>query len=44
MFSIPSIIHLLFDILILNESADKILILAKASKPLRSNLGLPGSA
>ena len=31
-------------VIILNESADNILILAKASKPLRSNLGLPGSA
>ena len=28
--------HLLFDILVLNDRADKILILANASKPLRS--------
>jgi len=36
--------HLDFEILILNERADRILIFAKASKPFRSNLGLPGSA
>ena len=33
-----------FDILLLKAKADKILTLAKASKPFRSNLGLPGSA
>ena len=43
-FSIPSIMHLLFEIFVLKERADNILIFAKASKPFRSNLGLPGSA
>ena len=43
-FSIPSIKHLCFEILVLKARADKILTLAKASKPFKSNLGLPGSA
>ena len=42
--SIPSRIHLFLEIFVLNERADKILILAKASKPFKSNFGLPGSA
>ena len=43
-FSIPSIKQLAFEIFVLNESADKILILAKASKPFKSSFGFPGSA
>ena len=35
---------LFFEILLLKAKADKILTFAKASKPFRSSLGLPGSA
>ncbi len=37
-------IQLFFEIKVLNESAERILILANASKPFKSNFGLPGSA
>ena len=43
-FSIPSNKHLCLEILLLKANADKILTFAKASKPFKSNLGLPGSA
>ena len=43
-FSIPSIIRLSLDIVLLNAREDKILTLAKASKPFKSNFGFPGSA
>ena len=37
-------IHFAFEILLLNARADKILTFANASKPFKSNFGLPGSA
>ena len=40
----PSIKFFVLEIFVLNERADKILILAKASYPFKSNLGLTGSA